>query len=552
MGCGQSQAMPPGAAKSDPKYKPEKPQNENRETEESDNENKAREGMKKVDMKPNGPPPGAVIMQDMDNGKGDDVIAETLPEEAKDGAGIKRRAKSFCNTQGNQINNVADLREEEERKQNQRKKSMGGDEEEQLLEDLFLFGDFAVTKPKPKPKPKQEEGDIGTELSLVENDLEEQIVKHYLERKYFQYSDFNVNLEELILNPMGADDGPHTNDVEAYRFAFGDFNLGVTEDELKAANAANRRNRPIQNYKVYNLLGHSTRVKCICISPNERYYVSSSAKDATIVMYDLARGREILYFDGHEDTIIGAHFSNDSKHLATASRDNNLILWDTVIGKQIFVFEHERIVICCCFSRDGKTIVSGCQDKVCRIWSTKKGKELLAFKEHEGIITAVSFSPDSDNVVSASSDRTLKIWSSLSGICTASISEHTGIVMACNYSADGNNILSNDEKVINVWNVKKQVTSLSIPIDQIPVPVGPVDGTKKRTFTMSSYCPGPFGWHIVAATSDRNVHIINPNTREVLLSLFCKAAVYCLSSGSRDKLALGDAFGNIYVITFSG
>ncbi len=52
--------------------------------------------------------------------------------------------------------------------------------------------------------------------------------------------------------------------------------------------------------------------------------------------------------------IIGAQFSTDTKHLATASRDNNLILWDTVIGKQIFVFEHERIVICCCFSRDGK------------------------------------------------------------------------------------------------------------------------------------------------------------------------------------------------------
>ena len=178
---------------------------------------------------------------------------------------------------------------------------------------------------------------------------------------------------------------------------------------------------------------------------NNTHLIYLFLQDATIVMYDLARGREILYFDGHEDTIIGAHFSNDSKHLATASRDNNLILWDTVIGKQIFVFEHERIVICCCFSRDGKTIVSGCQDKVCRIWSTKKGmyktsvgtwadvvcvgqvfihlftvagKELLAFKEHEGIITAVSFSPDSDNVVSASSDRTLKIWSSLSGICT--------------------------------------------------------------------------------------------------------------------------------------
>ena len=66
----------------------------------------------------------------------------------------------------------------------------------------------------------------------------------------------------------------------------------------------------------------------------------------------------------------------------------------------------------------------------------------------------------------------------------ASISEHTGIVMACNYSADGNNILSNDEKVINVWNVKKQVTSLSIPIDQIPVP-----GSLCHVFAFQRLCP---------------------------------------------------------------
>lgn len=34
----------------------------------------------------------------------------------------------------------------------------------------------------------------------------------------------------------------------------------------------------MQNFHIYNLLGHSTRVKCICISPTEKFYVSSSAK----------------------------------------------------------------------------------------------------------------------------------------------------------------------------------------------------------------------------------------------------------------------------------
>jgi len=470
-----------------------------------------------------------------------DAVPEDLPNEDE----FARPKVLFG---GTGANNVAEVRAKEE-ESTIRRASAFKEEDDQLFDEMFLFSDFAVAmERKPKKKLKKDE------KGAVETILEEEIVKHYLEAKYFQYSDFNVNLEEVILNPVGSDDGPHTNDMEAYRFAFGDFRVGVTEEQMKLANASNKRNPIMTNYEMYNLLGHSTRVKCICINPTEKHYVSSSAKDATIVMYDLNTGKEILYFEGHEDTIIGAQFSSDCKHLATASRDNNLILWDTVIGKQIFVFEHERIVICCCFSRDGKTIVSGCQDKVCRVWSTKKGKELLAFKGHEGIITALSFSPDNDFVVSASSDRTLKIWSPVNGICSASISEHQGIVMACNYSSDGAVILSNDERVVSVWNVKKMHTSMSLNVDNVPCTglSRSEPNAKKRTFTMTAFCPGRFGWLIVAATSDRHVRIINPHNKEVLLSFFCKAAVYCLSSGPREKLALGDAFGNIYVVTFTG
>ena len=38
-----------------------------------------------------------------------------------------------------------------------------------------------------------------------------------------------------------------------------------------------------------------------------------------------------------------------------------MILWDTVTGKQLFIFHHERGVICCAFSHDAKYLVSGGQ-----------------------------------------------------------------------------------------------------------------------------------------------------------------------------------------------
>eukprot|EP01084_Bolivina_argentea_P220325 373418_1 len=243
---------------------------------------------------------------------------------------------------------------------------------------------------------------------------------------------------------------------------FGDFDVGVTAaDQERAArrderwrNKKTRRARiGIRNYERYTLLGHSARVKCIAVAPGETAYVSSSSKDQVIVMSDVRSGREYLAFEGHEDTIIAARFSSDGKYLATTSRDKTLIIWDTVVGKQLFILEHAKIVICCCFSSDGKMIVSGCQDKVCRVWSTKKGKELKAFTEHEGIITAVSFSPSGEHVVSASSDKTLMLWGAQTGIRVAMLQQHTGIVLSCTFSTDGKTIVSSDEKLLHLWDV---------------------------------------------------------------------------------------------------
>jgi len=346
-------------------------------------------------------------------------------------------------------------------------------------------------------------------------------------------------------------------------FQFGDFCIAMESDLddaiLQAAQEAGepeveKDDKPtcvvekkIRNFQQYNLLGHPTRVKCTAITPNENYYVSCSHEDTAIVMYDIYSGKEMLSFFGHEDTVISACFSLDSKFLATTSRDNTMILWDAVIGQQFSVFDHEKVVLCCCFSRDSKFLVSGCQDKICRKWDIRRRREALAYSEHEGIIVAASFAPDGETICSAAADKTLRIWNAMTGYTLKVLRGHKGIVLCCTYSQDGMSIVSNDETVVKVWDVATGECKISIEVASMLHP-GKRPLTKKVAWTLSTYAPGGYGFYIVAVCNDRIVHLFHPITGEEIVSFHSRAPVYCLSSGLNCKMAFGDACGNIYVV----
>eukprot|EP01061_Rhynchopus_euleeides_P001127 TRINITY_DN10800_c0_g1_i1.p1 TRINITY_DN10800_c0_g1~~TRINITY_DN10800_c0_g1_i1.p1 ORF type:complete len:468 (+),score=110.57 TRINITY_DN10800_c0_g1_i1:234-1637(+) len=303
----------------------------------------------------------------------------------------------------------------------------------------------------------------------------------------------------------------------------------------------------IRAYEIYSLIGHSARVKCICVSPSEQSFISCSNEDPSMTLCDIHTGKEIMSFMGHDDTIVSACFSSDAKYLATTSRDNTMILWDVTTGKQTLTFEHEKVVISCCFSRDSKLLVSGCQDKVCRIWETKKGREQNSFMEHDGIIISVSFAPDGSSVVSASADKTLKLWRSSDASLIHTMKGHTGIVLSCTFRSDGKYIVSNDERTLKVWDAEFGQCQLSLSVDEVPRPN--TQPGKKQTWTLSSYCPGPLGYYIIAACNSKTVHLFHPKSGEEVLALYCKAPVYCLSCGSQSKVAFGDSYGNVFIVT---
>lgn len=402
-----------------------------------------------------------------------------------------------------------------------------------LLGDFFEFGDFCVPtqmdiltpRQPPKKSEKFTKSGTGKRSHLTKKGLT--ISRNAQDQPVFKFGDFSVAMDDLD-NEMGT------------------TKVAKPQDDIFTP-PEKQVERKISNYTQYNLLGHSTRVKCIAIAPNEQYYVSCSNEDTAIVMYDILLGKEILSFFGHEDTIISACFSLDSKFLATTSRDNTMILWDAVIGQQISVFDHEKVVICCCFSRDGKFLVSGCQDKVCRKWDIRKRREVLAYSDHEGIIVSVSFAPDGEHICSAAADKTLKIWNSVTGTTIRTLRGHKGIVLSCTYSQDGLNIVSNDETVMKVWDVPTGECLTSLEVSNL-LQSGKRNTAKKLAWTLSTYSPGQFGFYVVAVCNDRVVHIFHPITGKEVLSFYSKAPVYCLSSGFDCKMAFGDSYGNIYIV----
>uniref|UniRef100_A0A6T2BQG3 Uncharacterized protein n=1 Tax=Eutreptiella gymnastica TaxID=73025 RepID=A0A6T2BQG3_9EUGL len=308
------------------------------------------------------------------------------------------------------------------------------------------------------------------------------------------------------------------------------------------------RHHYIRSYSQYTLLGHANRVKCVALAPSERYYVSCAYEDMAVSMHDVYSGKEMTSFFGHEDTVIGASFSLDSKMVATTSRDNSMILWDAVTGRQLFIFDHDKVVICCSFSHDSRFLLSGCQDFVCRVWDTRRRRELLAFAEHDGIIVSLAWAPDDGAVASASADHTVRIWDPRTGQALRTLEGHDGIVLSCQFSLPGDHVLSNDEKVLKVWEWASGACVSRIDINDVkPCPEAPV---RKLTWTMSSYCPGVCGFFIVGVANDKTVNIYHPFTGKEMLSFCCKAPVYCLDRGEHSKLIFGDAFGNVYIVRF--
>src|SRR5262245_51199747 len=138
-----------------------------------------------------------------------------------------------------------------------------------------------------------------------------------------------------------------------------------------------------------------------------------------LVLWDLAKGKEVHRLKGHRSRILTASFSPDGKKIVSCSQwppEDSIHIWDVKSGKVLNCFQpggghvssvqfsadSQQIFFCGNYDKDGSV----------RMWDAETGKEVKRFVGQRGIVSGLIVSPDGRYLVTLRSepDFSVRVW----------------------------------------------------------------------------------------------------------------------------------------------
>jgi WD40 repeat protein len=188
----------------------------------------------------------------------------------------------------------------------------------------------------------------------------------------------------------------------------------------------------------------------------------------------------VLEIKGHTDWVNRVALMPDGKHLATASRDKTLRIWEAANGNEAFkIKDLPAGALALAISPDGNKLATTAgkwiKDKQhwigeINVYDAKTGKLVRTIQGHGEPIGAALFLPPSGKLATASGDGTVIIWDTDNGKEIHNLKGHTGPVTAIACSTDGKWLATGGEdKTVKLWDAASgnEVQTLKGPLRSI-------------------------------------------------------------------------------------
>lgn len=223
------------------------------------------------------------------------------------------------------------------------------------------------------------------------------------------------------------------------------------------------------------LTKEDSKLGTIAYSPDGKYILAGTLlyEKGDLAIWDVNSGQMVCELVGHTDRIWSASYSQNGKHILSASYDGTVRVWNSQTGEIIRILDavdavdEETAFTSAAFSPDGTQVVAATYNGYIVIWDIVSGLIIRKFRHSINQVWSVAYSPDGAIIVSASLDRDLKEWDSKTGTLICTLVGHTKNVTKCIFSPNGKYIASaSEDNSIIIWNANA--------------------GSKARTLGMSS------------------------------------------------------------------
>ncbi|KAF2730453.1 WD40 repeat-like protein [Polyplosphaeria fusca] len=186
----------------------------------------------------------------------------------------------------------------------------------------------------------------------------------------------------------------------------------------------------------------------------------SGSTESTVKIWDTDSGECLQIFKGHQDTITSLSFSGDSKHLASASDDRTLKIWDLCQSGKVsqrhdddMVYSSQDNTMSMAVSYDATQLVLLKEDSKLEVWGVQNVKCRHTLQSYPSYFHLFAISHDSKQLAAASADGTLQLWDLGSGECLQKFPRHGGSIISIAFSLDSTLASASGDRSCMIWDM---------------------------------------------------------------------------------------------------